>query len=70
MDHDNVEVNALDAQPGDRFTFIATNDVRFGGLILERELDLVQVQWDDGHESWTALEVEEGTVEVMRDGGE
>ena len=66
MDREYVKVDVLDAQPGDRFTFIATNDVRFGGLILERELDLVQVQWDDGHESWTALEVEEGTVEVSR----
>jgi len=68
MDHANVEVNALDAQPGDRFTFIATNDVRFCGLILARVLDLVQVRWNDGHESWTALEVEVGTVEVSRDG--
>ena len=70
MDHDNVEVNALAAQPGDRFTFVATNDVRVGGLILERDSDLVRLQWDDGHESWTALEVAVGAVEVTRDGGE
>ena len=68
MERELVEVDVLDAQPGDRFTFVATNDVRFGGLILERELDLEQVQWDDGHKSWTALEVEVGTVEVSRNG--
>ena len=68
MERELVEVDVLDAQPGDRFAFIATNDVRFGGLILERELDLVRLQWDDGHESWTALKVEVGTVEVSRDG--
>ncbi|HUW11448.1 MAG TPA: hypothetical protein VM537_17075 [Anaerolineae bacterium] len=67
---DNIEVDVLDAQPGDHFAFVATNGIRFCGLILEQELDLVRLQWDDGHESWTALEVEEGTVEVMRDGGE
>jgi len=68
MGHDNIEVDVLDAQPGDHFAFIATNGIRFNGLILARELALVQVQWDDGHESWTALEVEEGSVEVSRNG--
>lgn len=70
MDNEYVKVDALDAQPGDRFTFVATNDIRFGGLILAREeSNLVQVRWDsDGHESWTALVVSEGTVEVERDG--
>ena len=68
MERELVEVDVLDAQPGDRFAFIATNDVRFGGLILERESDLVQIRWDDGHESWTALEVSEGAVEVSRNG--
>ena len=68
MDREYVKVDVLDAQPGDRFTFVATNGIRFCGLILKRELELVQVQWDDGHESWTALEVEEGAVEVMRNG--
>jgi len=70
MESANVEVNVLDAQPGDRFAFVATNGIRFCGLILKRELELVQVRWNDGHESWTALEVSEGAVEVMRDGGE
>ena len=64
MDHANVKVDVLDAQPGDHFHFIATNGIRFHGLILARELALVQVRWDDGHESWTALEVSEGSVEV------
>ena len=64
MERTNIEVNALDAQPGDHFHFIATNGIRFCGLILARESNLVQVQWDDGHESWTSLEVEEGSVEV------
>ena len=64
MGHDNIEVDVLDAQPGDHFAFIATNGIRFNGLILARELALVQVRWDDGHESWTALEVSEGSVEV------
>jgi len=68
MERELVEVDVFDAQPDDRFTFIATNGIRFCGLILERELDLVRLQWDDGHESWTALKVEEGAVEVMRDG--
>ena len=66
MDREYVKIDALDAQPGDHFHFIATNGIRFCGLILARESNLVQVQWDDGHESWTALEVEEGTVEVSR----
>jgi len=70
MERELVEVDVFDAQPGDRFAFVATNGIRFCGLILKRELDLVRLQWDDGHESWTALEVEEGTVEVTRDGGE
>ena len=70
MERTNVEVDVLDAQSGDRFAFIATNGIRFCGLILARELNLVRLQWDDGHESWTALEVSEGAVEVMRDGGE
>ena len=68
MESANVEVNVLDAQPGDHFHFIATNGIRFCGLILERELELVQVRWNDGHESWTALEVSEGAVEVSRNG--
>ena len=68
MDREYVKVDVLDAQPGDRFAFVATKGIRFCGLILARELALVQVQWDDGHESWTALEVEEGAVEVMRNG--
>ena len=68
MDREYVKVDVLDAQPGDRFTFVATNGIRFCGLILARELNLVRLQWDDGHESWTALEVEEGAVEVMRNG--
>jgi len=68
MELDNVEVDVLDAQPDDRFAFVATNGIRFCGLILARVLDLVQVRWNDGHESWTALEVEVGTVEVSRDG--
>ena len=68
MERTNIEVDVLDAQPGDRFAFIATNSVRFCGLILARELALVQIRWDDGHESWTALEVEEGSVEVSRNG--
>ena len=68
MDREYVKVDVLDAQPGDRFTFVATNGIRFCGLILERELDLVRLQWDDGHESWTALKVEEGAVEVTTKG--
>lgn len=69
MDNEFVKVGVLDAQPGDRFTFIATNDIRFEGLILARESNLALVRWADGHrESWTALEVVEGAVEVTRDG--
>ena len=69
MDHANVKIDVLDAQPGDHFAFIATNGIRFHGLILARELELVWLQWTDGHESWTSLVVNEGTVEVMCDGG-
>ena len=68
MDRDNVKVDVLDAQPGDHFAFVATNGIRFCGLILKRELDLVRLQWDDGHESWTSLVVNEGTVEVTTKG--
>lgn len=61
----------MDARTGDNFLFIAVDDVRFRGLILDRdelELDLVHVRWADGHESWTPLQVQVGTVEVWRDG--
>ena len=65
----NTQIPTLDAQPGDRFAFIAaeTRD-RFSGLVLARERMLVQVRWADGHESWTPLDVSEGTVEVYRNG--
>ena len=61
------KITTLDARPGDRYSFIAaeTRD-RFGGLVLARERSLVQVQWADGHESWTPLEVHKGKVEIMR----
>ena len=62
-------IPTLDARPGDRYSFTAaeTGD-RFGGLVLARERALVQVRWSDGHESWTPLEVDAGTVEVYRNG--
>jgi len=62
-------IPTLDARPGDRYSFTAaeTGD-RFGGLVLARERALVQVRWHDGHESWTPLEVDAGTVEVYRNG--
>lgn len=65
------KVPAADAGPGDTFTF-TTDETgeRFAGTILARELDLVQVQWDDGHESWTPLTVEKGKVEVKHHGNE
>ena len=63
------KITTLDARPGDRFTFIAEETGnRFSGLILALEQSLVQVQWADGHESWTPLDVSEGTVEVYRNG--
>lgn len=65
----NTQIQPHDARPGDRFTFIAAETgTHFRGLILARELSLVQVRWTDGHESWTPLEVSEGKVEVYRDG--
>ena len=64
-----TQIPTLDAQLGDRYSFIAAEtSEQFGGLILARELNLVQVRWGDGHESWTPLEVHEGTVEVYRNG--
>jgi len=63
------QVPTLNAQPGDRYAFIAAEThEQFGGRILARERTLVQVRWADGHESWTPLDVSDGTVEVYRNG--
>ena len=67
MNTNHTQIPTLDALPGDRFTFIAEEiGNRFSGLILALEQSLVQVQWADGHESWTPLEVHKGKVEIMR----
>jgi len=63
----HTPIPSLDARPGDRFTFIAEETgERFEGQILAKELNLAQVRWADGHESWTPLEVHKGKVEIMR----
>ena len=60
-------MTATDAGPGDRFVFVADEtSERFAGDILARDGDLVQVRWDDGHESWTPLVVDKGATEVYR----
>jgi len=65
----HTQIPTLDARPGDHYAFIAAEThEQFGGRILARERTLVQVRWADGHESWTPLDVSDGTVEIYRYG--
>ena len=65
------KIPATDAGPGDHFVFIAdeTGERYAGTILLLAATDatvLAQVQWDDGHESWTPLVVDKGATEVYR----